>query len=83
MSFGVEIGNRRISLSETEMVRAWWETADLYDNDHSGAAAVTIGNEMIPLSEEQWQKLYADTSTHLDRVFWADILEDEMSTIQH
>lgn len=78
MIFDVQVGECVVVMSERELLRAWWETADLHDTDHAGPAAVLVGPNTLDLNEEQWRSLYVATSIHLERGFWADITEDEV-----
>lgn len=65
VSNAITVNGQTIFLSEADIDRAFWETADLYDTDHCGPAAVTVGAQTLVLAERDWNALYAATEAHI------------------
>lgn len=64
-SASVSINGEVVFLSASDIDNIFWHTADLYDTEHTGSAAVTLGQKTFILPEVEWQALYAASVSYI------------------
>ncbi len=50
-----------VHLSDSDVSAAFWQTADLLDNDHYGPATIELSIGAFELPDEEWRDLYVVT----------------------